>query len=77
MRVRMRVAVSGTRNGEDWPPAGGVIDLPQSEAETLLAIGIATEADEEPAEENAAAPGGEETATPDKPTGRRTAKTAK
>ncbi|MCX5112207.1 hypothetical protein OOK13_40270 [Streptomyces sp. NBC_00378] len=69
--------MSGTRNGQDWPPAGGTIDLPEAEAESLLTIGIATEVDGEPAEENAAAPGDEETATPAKPSGRRAAKSAR
>jgi len=32
MRVRMRDQISGTRNGEPWPPPGGEIDLPDVEA---------------------------------------------
>lgn len=32
MRVRMTVQVSGMRNGAEWPPRGGVIDLPDDEA---------------------------------------------
>jgi len=32
MKVRMTVDVSGTRNGEPWPPRGTVIDLPDDEA---------------------------------------------
>jgi len=32
MRVRMRDQISGTRNGEPWPPPGGEIDLPDAEA---------------------------------------------
>jgi hypothetical protein len=41
MRVKMKVAVSGTRNGETWPPIGGVIDLPDPEAESLLWMDLA------------------------------------
>lgn len=70
MRVRMNVTVSGTRDGESWPPKGGLIDLSQDEAEGLIANRIATAAkddDEEPAEENAAAPAEEEKAVPAKP----------
>ena len=47
MRVKMKVAVSGTRNGETWPPIGGVIDLPDPEAESLLWMDLA--APDEPA----------------------------
>jgi len=47
MRVRMRVAISGSRNGEDWPPAGGEIDLPDEEAAHLIAQGLAAEPSDE------------------------------
>jgi hypothetical protein len=30
--VKMRVGVSGLRDGVPWPPVGGTIDLPASEA---------------------------------------------
>lgn len=36
MKVKMLVSISGTRNGDDWPPAGGEIDLPDNEAIDLL-----------------------------------------
>jgi hypothetical protein len=32
MRVRLLMTISGTRNGEPWPPAGNVVDLPDDEA---------------------------------------------
>ena len=41
MRVRMRVDVSGTRNGAPWPRRGGEIDLPDNEAAQLCAAGMA------------------------------------
>lgn len=44
MRVRMLGTVSGTRNGADWPPRGGCIDLPDDEATALVAIGMAEHA---------------------------------
>jgi hypothetical protein len=43
MIVRMRIKVSGTRNGEDWPEIGGTIDLPGSEAQNLITHGWASE----------------------------------
>lgn len=77
MRVRMRVEVSGTRNGEPWPAKGDIVELPKEEAANLLAIGLAVETDdEEPqevAEENAAAPDDAETATPRKASPRKPA----
>ncbi|MER8042714.1 hypothetical protein [Streptomyces sp. NPDC094032] len=45
MRVRMRVQISGTRDGAEWPERGGTIDLPDDEAEQLIRYGAA-EADE-------------------------------
>lgn len=58
MRIRMKVTMSGTRNGEDWPPAGEVVDLPTGEAQHLVASGIAEEvtADQDPPVETATAP---------------------
>ena len=47
VRVRMRVAISGTRNGVPWPAAGGVVELPDGEAAALLAAGLAEPAPEE------------------------------
>jgi hypothetical protein len=41
MRVTMKAGIAGTRNGEDWPAPGGSIDLPQDEAELLVANGLA------------------------------------
>lgn len=37
MRVRMLRHISGSRNGIEWPPAGGELDLPDSEAADLIA----------------------------------------
>ncbi len=41
MKIRMRVQVSGTRDGQDWPPRGSVIDLPDAEAADYCANGMA------------------------------------
>ena len=52
MKVRMLIAVTGTRNRKPWPPVGDVIDLPEQEAEDLLWTQIAEGA--EPASERLA-----------------------
>lgn len=41
MQVRMLTQVSGTRNGELWPAPGDTIDLPDDEANDLIATGSA------------------------------------
>jgi hypothetical protein len=41
MRIRMRDQISGTRNGEPWPPPGGEVDLPDAEAVKYCANGLA------------------------------------
>lgn len=62
MRVRMKAALSGTHDGVDWPAKGGVADLPDVDAQHLVAAGLA-EVDH-PVEENAQAPATEEKAVP-------------
>jgi hypothetical protein len=44
MRVKMTQQLSGTRNGEPWPPPGEVVDLPKQEAEELVQAGLASPA---------------------------------
>lgn len=36
MKVRLLVSISGTRNGQPWPPAGNVVDLPDDEAQHMV-----------------------------------------
>lgn len=36
MKVRMKATISGTRDGQEWPSAGEVIDLPDLEAADLI-----------------------------------------
>lgn len=55
MRIRMNISMSGTRNGEDWPPAGETVDLPTGEAQHLVASGIASEVGDDPEVETATA----------------------
>ncbi|MFF0117430.1 hypothetical protein [Streptomyces prasinus] len=57
MKIRMKVQISGTRNGEDWPTVGEVTDLPTGEAQHLVASGVAEEVGaEEPEVETATVP---------------------
>lgn len=44
VRVQMLQHITGLRNGKAWPPRGGFIELPQSEAEGLYAHGYAVPA---------------------------------
>lgn len=41
MKVQMKIGISGTRNGVDWPAIGGVVDVTKGEAERLIANGFA------------------------------------
>ena len=41
MRVRMKVAVSGFRDGDPWPAPGGEIVVPDDEGASLCHHGIA------------------------------------
>lgn len=58
MKVRMRAAISGTRDGEHWPAPGEVVDLPQHEAEHMVAAALAepVAATAKPEPEKATAP---------------------
>ena len=41
MKVRMRSQISGTRNGQEWPPPGSVVELPDDEAIGYCTRGMA------------------------------------
>lgn len=68
MKVRMKVAVSGTRNGQDWPAKGGQMDLPDGEGADLCSAGLA---------EPVADTGEPETAVPPDTSEKRPARTRK
>lgn len=56
----MKIYIAGTRDGVAWPPAGGVVDLPDHEAARLCANGRAEPvADKDGDVEKAVAPEGE------------------
>ena len=41
MKVRMKVAISGLRNGKRWPPVGGTLEVGKTEGEKLVRNGYA------------------------------------
>lgn len=41
MEIKLKHQISGTRDGEDWPAPGTIVDLPDDEAKTLLKNGDA------------------------------------
>lgn len=41
MKVRMKVGVSGSRNGRPWPAPGEEVNVPDDEGKDLCAAGIA------------------------------------
>jgi hypothetical protein len=44
-KVRLTTQISGSRDGQDWPAAGTVVDLPPAEARALVQGGSAAEVD--------------------------------
>jgi len=51
MKVRLKVSLSGARNGVAWPSAGEEIDLPDQEGADLCAAGMAEPVTKRPAAE--------------------------
>lgn len=43
MRLTMKIQIVGVRDGVEWPAPGGVIDVPDHEAESLIGCGYAEE----------------------------------
>ena len=41
MRIKLKVHLTGTRNGVEWPAYGEEIDLPDEEAADMVAAGMA------------------------------------
>lgn len=46
MKVIMRVRISGTRDGVEWPPPGVEVELPDAEAVGMLNAGLVIPAGE-------------------------------
>ena len=45
MKVTMKVSMSGSRDGEDWPARGKLLECSATEADELCASGIAERAE--------------------------------
>jgi hypothetical protein len=56
VKVRMRVGISGTRSGEDWPAPGGTLEVDDEEGMALCAGGLAEPVAEPEKVETAVAP---------------------
>lgn len=41
MQIKMRVQMSGARNGEPWPGRGQVVEVPDTEGADLCTAGLA------------------------------------
>ncbi|MET7514068.1 hypothetical protein ABZS88_11410 [Streptomyces sp. NPDC005480] len=59
MKVRMKVQISGTRNGQEWPAKGGEVELPDDEGAQLCASGLAEPLTDTAEPETATAPDAE------------------
>jgi hypothetical protein len=57
MKIRMKVVMSGTRNGEAWPLPGGEVEVPDDEGANMCANGLAApvRSDEDDVEKRAPA----------------------
>lgn len=52
----MRVSISGTMDGKDWPPLGSIADLPDSVAVDMLNAGLVAPVPDVEPETSVAAP---------------------
>lgn len=80
MKIRMKITVTGTRNGVDWPNKGTILDLPDDEARHYVEAGMAEPVADFRDAETAVVPKAEERAekkpTEKKPPGGLTTKNA-
>lgn len=72
MKVKMKVAISGTRNGERWPGLGEVVEVSDVEGADLCASGAAEPVAETAKAETAKAPEAEQREQSEEPKQRRT-----
>lgn len=82
MKILLTTTISGTRDGIEWPPAGSTIDLPDIEAEAMVAGRLARKVTDDtdttptpPADNPADGTDGDPDAAA-KPVGRKTTKKA-
>ncbi len=62
MHVRMKVDISGTRGGVDWPPRGSILEVGDAEGRDLIHAGMADPVAEFRDAETAVVPKAEERA---------------
>ncbi len=62
MKVRMKVDLSGTRDGLTWPPRGSIMEMPDDEARGYISAGMAEPVTEFRDAETAVVPKAEERA---------------
>jgi hypothetical protein len=53
MKVKLKVQLSGTRDGVSWPAVGSVVELPDDEARDMLTSGVAGPLDDKDQNETA------------------------
>jgi hypothetical protein len=56
VKIKLKVDLTGTRNGVDWPARGEEFEVPDEEGRELCASGIAEPVKEDPKTEKATAP---------------------
>jgi hypothetical protein len=50
MKLKMLIAFSGTHDGEEWPPVGGIVDIThEGEAANMVRLGYAEPVQAKPA----------------------------
>lgn len=55
-KVKMKIHIGGQRDGANWPPIGGVIEVSDHEADVLVALDHAEHVEEEKRETASVAP---------------------
>ena len=55
MKVRLKVTITGLRNGVPWPPVGETVEVPDNEGADLCAADLAEPVVEDKAEKRPAA----------------------
>lgn len=67
MKVKMKVEVSGTRDGQPWPKRGEVLELPDADGAQLCAGGLAEPLPDDHVEKAVPDTGGVETRADEPP----------
>ena len=67
MKIRMRIQISGTRSGVEWPPLGGILEVDDEEGRHLVEGGMAEPVTDFRDAETAVVPKAEERSKESKP----------